>query len=281
MKIIHRVEEFIDYRKSVGSSKIVGFVPTMGYLHEGHTSLFDIARKKCDSLIVSIFVNPIQFAPNEDFAAYPRDLERDAKLCESAGVDVIFNPSADMIYPPYFDSYIEVEGEIDKILCAKFRPGHFKGVATVVGKLFNIVRPDFAVFGQKDAQQLAIIRKFVADLNFQIEIIAGATVREPDGLAKSSRNTYLSTRQRALAPEIYRALKSADSACKCGETSANKLKSIVIDHLNHFQDIEVQYVELVDYDTFTTIDTVNAKSLLAIAVYIGKVRLIDNIILEV
>lgn len=258
----------------------VGLVPTMGYLHEGHKSLMDAARKQNDRVVVSIFVNPMQFAPNEDFESYPRDLEKDAALCETAGVDLIFHPQAEEMYAPGFCSYVDMNG-LTTELCGKSRPIHFRGVQTVVLKLFHIVTPDRAYFGQKDAQQLAVIRRMVKDLNVGTEIIGCPIVREPDGLAKSSRNTYLSESERQAALVLSRSLEVGRALVEAGETDASVVKDVITREIEKEPLAKIDYVDIVDFDTITEIDKIDTKNgsvLAAIAVYIGRTRLIDNFI---
>lgn len=260
----------------------VGLVPTMGYLHEGHKSLMDAARKQNDRVVVSIFVNPMQFAPNEDFESYPRDLDKDAALCETAGVDLIFHPQAEEMYAPGFCSYVDMNG-LTTELCGKSRPIHFRGVQTVVLKLFHIVTPDRAYFGQKDAQQLAVIRRMVKDLNVGTEIIGCPIVREPDGLAKSSRNTYLNENERQAALVLSRSLKVGKALIEAGETDASVIKGAITQEIEKEPLAKIDYVDVVDFDTVTPIDKIDTKNgsvLAAIAVYIGKTRLIDNFISE-
>lgn len=260
----------------------VGLVPTMGYLHEGHKSLMDAARKQNDRVVVSIFVNPMQFAPNEDFESYPRDLDKDAALCETAGVDLIFHPQAEEMYEPGFCSYVDMNG-LTTELCGKSRPIHFRGVQTVVLKLFHIVTPDRAYFGQKDAQQLAVIRRMVKDLNVGTEVIGCPIVRESDGLAKSSRNTYLSESERQAALVLNRSLKAGKALIEAGETNVSVIKSVITQEIEKEPLAKIDYVDVVDFDTVTPIDKIDTKNgsvLTAIAVYIGKTRLIDNFISE-
>ena len=261
------------------SGLTIGFVPTMGYLHEGHKSLIDAARKENDRVAVSIFVNPMQFGPKEDLASYPRDLEKDAALCEAAGVDLIFHPQPEEMYAPDFASYVDMDG-LTAQLCGKSRPGHFRGVQTVVLKLFHIVAPDRAYFGQKDAQQLAVIKRMVRDLNVDIEIIGCPIVREEDGLAKSSRNTYLNEAERKAALVLSRSLKAGRELLESGETKAAAIRQAVIQEIEKEPLAKIDYVEIVDFDTITPVDEVNGSILAAIAVYIGKTRLIDNFIVE-
>lgn len=274
---IEAVRQHVREWKKAGLT--IGFVPTMGYLHEGHKSLIDAARQGNDRVVVSIFVNPMQFGPNEDLASYPRDLKKDAGLCEAAGVDLIFNPQPEEMYAPDFASYVDMGG-LTAQLCGKSRPGHFRGVQTVVLKLFHIVAPDRAYFGQKDAQQLAVIKRMVRDLNVDIEIIGCPIVREEDGLAKSSRNTYLNEEERKAALVLSRSLKAGRELLESGETKAAAIRQAVIQEIEKEPLAKIDYVEIVDFDTITPIDEVNGPILAAIAVYIGKTRLIDNFIVE-
>ena len=257
----------------------VGFVPTMGYLHEGHMSLVDAAKKGNDRVVVSIFVNPMQFGPNEDLASYPRDLEKDAKLCEAAGVDLIFHPQPEEMYAPGFCSYVDMDG-LTKELCGKSRPIHFRGVQTVVLKLFHIVTPDCAYFGQKDAQQLAVILRMVKDLNVGTKIIGCPIVREDDGLAKSSRNTYLNAKERQAALVLSRSLQTGKALAESGERDAGAIKQAITQEIEKEPMAKIDYVDIVDFETITPIDTLTGSVLVAIAVYIGKTRLIDNFIIE-
>ncbi|WP_066634358.1 pantoate--beta-alanine ligase [Desulfolucanica intricata] len=257
----------------------VGLVPTMGYLHEGHLSLMRECKKKCDVVVVSIFVNPLQFGPTEDFAQYPRDLERDARLAETVGADLIFCPEPSEMYLSNHSTFVEVENLTDK-MCGKSRPGHFRGVATVVTKLFNIVRPDYAFFGQKDAQQALVIQKMVEDLNMGIEIITVPIVREGDGLAKSSRNVYLSPEERRAAPVLWRSLQAAKAAVKEGERDVMKIQNIVRDTISAEPLAQIDYIEILSIPDLNELTYLNTPVLLALAVRFGKTRLIDNIILE-
>ena len=258
----------------------VGLVPTMGYLHEGHKSLIDKAVKENDRVVVSVFVNPIQFGPTEDLASYPRDLERDAKLCEEAGANLIFHPEKEEMYFDDFSSFVEVQG-VSKGLCGKSRPIHFRGVCTVVTKLFNIVKPDRAYFGQKDAQQLAVVKRMVRDLNMDIEIIGCPIIREEDGLAKSSRNTYLSPEERKAAVILSKSLRLGKEAIKAGERDSKKIIEIITNNINTEKLAKIDYVEIVDPLSIENIDKIENSALVAMAVYIGKTRLIDNFIYEV
>ena len=257
----------------------IGFVPTMGYLHEGHVSLARRARQECGGVIASIFVNPTQFGPTEDLSKYPRDLKRDLQLLEAAGVDLVWTPTNEEMYLPGFSTWVEVEG-LTRPLEGAARPDHFRGVTTVVTKLFNAVQPQKAYFGQKDAQQAAVIRKMTRDLNFPIEIVVCPTVREPDGLAMSSRNSYLSPEERTAAPILFRALTTAKSAYENGERNADALRKTMSDVLASEPLANQQYVSCADYDTLEELTTVTDKSLLSMAVFIGKTRLIDNFVLE-
>lgn len=256
----------------------VGLVPTMGYLHEGHKSLIDKAVEQNDRVVVSVFVNPIQFGPGEDLATYPRDLERDAALCGAAGASLIFHPEKENMYFDDFCTYVDMDG-LTKGLCGKTRPTHFRGVCTVVSKLFNIVQPDRAYFGQKDAQQLAVIRRMVRDLNFNLEIIGCPIIREEDGLAKSSRNTYLSSEERKAATILHKGLLRGEELIQNGEKSA----SVIIGEITRVIESEplakIDYVEVVDFERIEKIDIIEGTVLTAVAVYIGKTRLIDNFII--
>lgn len=276
VKTIQEAREIIAAWRKEGLS--VGLVPTMGYLHEGHQSLIAKSVSQNDRTVVSVFVNPIQFGPNEDLEAYPRDLNRDMQLVEATGGDLIFNPEPSEMYPRHFTSFIDTT-ETTELLCGAVRPIHFRGVCTVVGKLFNIVRPDRAYFGQKDAQQLATIRRFVRDLNFGIEIVPCPIVREPDGLAKSSRNTYLSPAERQAALILSKSLKLGKEAIENGEKDAKKVIEIIKANLATEPLARIDYVEVVDFENIQRVDTISGETLVAIAVYIGKTRLIDNFII--
>lgn len=272
-----------DVRERVNAWKreglTVGFVPTMGYLHEGHKSLMQAARKNNDKVVVSVFVNPMQFGPNEDLESYPRDFEKDSALCESVGVDLIFHPEPEEMYADGFCSYVDMNG-LTTELCGKSRPIHFRGVQTVVLKLFNIVKPDRAYFGQKDAQQLAVIKRMVKDLNVDTEIVGCPIVREADGLAKSSRNTYLNPDERQAALILSRSLKLGRELIENGETDAKSVIKAITDSINAEPLAKIDYVNVVDFDTITPVDRIGKSVLVAIAVYIGKTRLIDNFIIE-
>lgn len=280
MKIVHTVEEVRGQVKEWRAAGLsVGLVPTMGYLHEGHKSLIDRAVKENDRVVVSVFVNPMQFGPAEDLASYPRDLNRDAVLCEAAGADLIFNPEPENMYSDDFSSFIDMN-TLTKGLCGKSRPIHFRGVCTVVGKLFNIVQPDKAYFGQKDAQQLAVIRHMVNDLNFNLEIVGCPIIREADGLAKSSRNTYLSPEERQAALILSKSLERGRGLIEAGERDAETIKQAVTELIQTEPLARIDYVELVDWNTLEPVERIEGPVLNAIAVYIGKTRLIDNHIYE-
>ena len=260
----------------------VGLVPTMGYLHEGHGSLVGKAAEDCDRVVASVFVNPTQFAPGEDLASYPRDFERDCEILEKQGCSMVFHPSVDEMYPDgngKTDTYIEILNDMPKQLCGRTRPNHFRGVCTVVGKLFNIVLPDKAYFGEKDAQQLAIIRRMVRDLSYGIEIVGCPIVREPDGLAKSSRNIHLKPDERKAAAVLYRSLKIAEEMASDGEKSSNAVTDAVRAEIEKEPLAEVEYVSAVDSLSMEPVETVGKGTLIAIAVRIGQTRLIDNCVL--
>jgi pantoate--beta-alanine ligase len=256
----------------------VGLVPTMGYLHEGHLSLVRRARQECDHVVVSIFVNPTQFGPKEDLSKYPRDLDRDLSLLEPLGVELVWMPTAEMMYPPGYQTWVEVEA-ITRPLEGSMRPGHFRGVTTVVAKLFNAVQPHRAYFGQKDAQQAAVIRQMTRDLDFPVEIVTCPIVREPDGLAMSSRNVYLDPEQRKAATVLSRALTAAEEAYQNGERDAEKIRGRMKEVLAGEPLAQMQYVSCADYDTLEELETVTGKTLLSMAVFMGKTRLIDNLVL--
>ena len=257
----------------------VGLVPTMGYLHEGHQSLIARSVAENDRTVVYDFVNPIQFGPTEDLATYPRDIERDAALCESTGANLIFHPEADEMYAPDFCTYVDMD-HLTKGLCGKTRPIHFRGVCTVVSKLFHIVQPDRAYFGQKDAQQLAVIRRMVRDLNMPLTIVGCPIIREEDGLAKSSRNTYLSAEERKAALCLSRGLNKGKAAVEAGETDAEKVKAIITAEIEAEPLSRIDYVEIVDWNNLEPVSSTEGSILAAVSVYIGKTRLIDNFIIE-
>ncbi len=257
----------------------IAFVPTMGFLHQGHLSLVRWAREHGDCVVVSIFVNPSQFGPQEDFAAYPRDFDTDRELLEKEGVEVLFYPAVEEMYPRGFQTRVDVS-ELSAFLCGAQRKGHFQGVATVVSKLFNAVRPHVAIFGEKDYQQLQVIRSLVRDLDFDIEIAGHPIVREPDGLAMSSRNAYLSRDQRKAALCLYRSLNRATSMVRAGEIRARAITDAIKAEISRESLAQVEYVKLCDAVTLAEIDRVKDRALLALAVRIGKTRLIDNTILK-
>jgi pantoate--beta-alanine ligase len=256
----------------------VGLVPTMGFLHEGHISLARQARRECASVVVSIFVNRTQFGPEEDLAKYPRDLPRDLALLEAADTDLVWTPTPEVMYPPGYQTWVELTG-LTNGLEGEARPRHFRGVATIVAKLFNAVGPDRAYFGQKDAQQAAVIRQMVRDLDFPIEVVVCPTVREADGLAMSSRNTYLNPEERQAATVLYRALSAARAAYENGERKADTLRQIMRGTIRREPLARLQYVSCADYDTLEELEEVRGKALLSMAVFIGKTRLIDNFVL--
>lgn len=277
-KNIKDVREYVSMWKKQGLK--VGFVPTMGYLHNGHESLVKRAAKENDKVVVSIFVNPIQFGPKEDLESYPRDLQRDSKICEEAGANLIFNPDSSEMYFDDFCTYVDINGLSDE-LCGKSRPIHFRGVCTVVSKLFNIVKPDRAYFGQKDAQQLAIIKRMVRDLNIDVEIIGCPIIREESGLAKSSRNTYLSTEETEAALILNKSLKLAEEIFESGERDSKKIEDIISNNIKTEKLAKIDYVQVVDIISMEKIQKIEKTALVAMAVYIGKTRLIDNTILEI
>ncbi|MGQ9456469.1 MAG: pantoate--beta-alanine ligase [Armatimonadota bacterium] len=263
------------------AGKKVGFVPTMGALHEGHMALIRRARAECDYVIVSIFVNPTQFGPSEDFDRYPRMLSRDLEMCRGANVDSVFAPSVSEMYPPGFDSWVEVRGFITETLEGEFRPGHFKGVTTVCAKLFNIAAPDYAYFGIKDYQQLKVVQKMVRDLNMPVEIIPCETVREPDGLAMSSRNSYLNVEERKAALVLYRSLQRAREVLLSGERNARVIESSAREVIEQEPLARIDYVAVRDAETLEPIEYLEKPSVLLLAVRIGTTRLIDNSMLSV
>lgn len=276
VKTVDEVRKYVKAWRREGRS--VGLVPTMGFLHEGHKSLIVRAAAENDCVVVSDFVNPTQFGPNEDFETYPRDIEADSRLCEEAGAQLIFNPEAEEMYHDALTT-VGVD-KITKVLCGKTRPIHFNGVCTVVSKLFNIVMPDRAYFGQKDAQQLCVVRKMVRDLNFDIEIVGCPIIREEDGLAKSSRNTYLNADERKAALCLSRSLKLGRKMIENGEKSAAAVKAAITAEIEKEPLARIDYVEIVDLDTLEETEDASSHILAAMAVYIGKTRLIDNFIVD-
>ncbi len=280
MKVVNTINEVRETVKAWRKQGLtVGLVPTMGYLHEGHASLIARASKENDRVVVSDFVNPIQFAPNEDLASYPRDIDRDAKVCEENGADIIFHPTPEEMYHKDFSTFVNITGPSEE-LCGKSRPIHFRGVCTVVSKLFLIVSPDRAYFGQKDAQQLAVIKRMVRDLNFDIEIVGCPIIREADGLAKSSRNTYLSPEERKAAVILHKALEKGKELVLNGEKSAKVIIDTVTQVINSEPLAKIDYVQVVDFPNIKVVEDINGDILTAVAVYIGKTRLIDNFIIE-
>jgi len=277
MKVIETIGEMKRLRQQL--IEPVGFVPTMGYLHGGHLALVRRARAENPSVVVSIFVNPTQFGPQEDFNSYPRDTKRDLSLLDKEGTDVVFMPSVAEMYPRQFSSWVEV-GRVTERLEGASRPGHFRGVTTVCAKLFNIVQPTRAYFGQKDAQQAVVIKKMVADLNMNLEIITLPTVREPDGLAMSSRNTYLNPEERRAAAVLHQALSLAQKLWAQGEKDAQHLRQEMIGLIQKQPLAKIDYVSVANAETLDELDTVNPPALVSLAVKIGKTRLIDNIVLE-
>jgi pantoate--beta-alanine ligase len=282
MKIRDAIDGMLEARRrnsNNGDGKSFGLVPTMGALHEGHLSLIRAAKTQCDLVTVSLFVNPLQFGPGEDLAKYPRDFDRDRALLEREGVDFLFAPGVEEMYPPGAVTYVTVEGIGDK-LCGRARPGHFRGVTTVVSKLFNILQPDLAFFGQKDAAQVAIIRRMVRDLNIPVQIVTCPIVRDSDGLAMSSRNAYLDPQERKSATILYRSLMEVQKAFDQGEQKARELIKEGKRALAADPTVLLDYLEIVDPETLDPIDDVSRRALVAVAAFFGKTRLIDNLVLE-
>ncbi len=279
MQVVRKIREMqkvSDQLKQEG--KRIGLVPTMGYLHDGHLSLVRKVKDLCGVVVVSIFVNPTQFGPGEDFKRYPRDEEGDKAKLEGEAVDLLFIPEASDMYPSGYQTYVDVT-EVSKGLCGDFRPGHFRGVATVVAKLFNIVKPDVAIFGEKDYQQLLVIKRMVEDLNFDIKIIPGVLIREEDGMAMSSRNTYLSPEQRQRALILYRSLLKGKDLFQSGERKVSALLKAVKESIESMDGVTLQYVEIRDVETLEKIKNVDKPAVIALAAIVGSVRLIDNIII--
>jgi len=278
MKVVNRIKHMQALSESFRKvGKEIGFIPTMGYLHQGHLSLVRRARKENDVVVVSIFVNPTQFGEGEDFDRYPRDFERDKELLEREGVDILFYPSVKEMYPQGYSTFVEVEGTLTSVLCGEKRPGHFKGVATIVSKLFNIVKPHKAYFGKKDFQQLQVIKRLVKDLNFDVQVVSCPIVRDKDGLALSSRNTYLSLKERESALSLYKGLKLAKELFDNGERNPEvikeKVKRLILSH----PDVKkIDYVEIVDSETLKPVSEVKKGDTIALAVFVGNTRLIDN-----
>ncbi len=271
------IQKRSDIKRAEG--KIIGFVPTMGFLHEGHLKLLSEARKLCDDLILSIFVNPAQFGPNEDLDSYPKSLEDDLRLAEKEGVDAVYTPNEKTIYTKNFQTYVELE-KLPNHLCGLSRPVFFRGVTTVVTKLFNIVKPHITVFGQKDFQQLAIIKQMVKDLNFNIEVIGVPTVREQDGLAMSSRNSYLSESERKTGLCLYESLNMAKDALSKGKNEAKYIIDKAVSYIESKQGTEIDYISICDPDTLVDVEKITKPTLMALAVKVGKTRLIDNMTLS-
>ncbi len=280
MRVVRKIKQMQVLAERLRGQGRLGFVPTMGALHNGHLKLVQVARRRCDYVVVSIFVNPIQFGQNEDYRTYPRNFARDQRLLKEAGVDVVFYPDVKEMYPAGYATYVEVE-ELTRYLCGRSRPGHFRGVTTVVTKLFNIVKPHLAVFGQKDAQQAFVIKRMVADLNFDIDILVVPTVREPDGLAMSSRNTYLTSEQRRQAVVLFSALKLAEELIKNGERDPGNVKMAMRRLIKSGSQGRIDYIEIVDTQKLAPVKKITGEVLVALAVYLGKARLIDNIIIRV
>ncbi|MBF0571611.1 MAG: pantoate--beta-alanine ligase [Candidatus Omnitrophica bacterium] len=262
------------------NGKRIGYIPTMGYFHEGHLRLVRHAKKECDICVVSIYVNPKQFSPAEDLSRYPRDIKRDSMMIEKENVDILFIPSDNIVYPNRYLTYIDVK-EISGTLCGKYRPGHFKGVATVVAKLLNMVRPDVMYLGQKDAQQVVVLSRMVADLNFPVSIRVVATAREKDGLAMSSRNIYLSREDRCQAPVLFRALSDAAKRIQKGERSVSKIIAFIKKTITQDTSGKIQYVACVDANTLEPLKIFKGKALIALAVFFSRTRLIDNVIIPI
>lgn len=277
MRVVKTIDEI---RKVVGASKKngkrIGLVPTMGYFHEGHLSLIDTIRPHADVIVVSLFVNPTQFGPNEDLERYPRDFSRDERLAAERGADILFYPADETMYPQPFFTYVVAE-KLSRVLCGKSRPTHFRGVTTIVTKLFNIVQPDVAVFGRKDAQQAIIIRRMTEDLNFPVKILTAPIVREPDGLAMSSRNTYLSAAERSQAPVIYQALRQAQAMTAGGIREAEVIRKAVREKIETAPLARIEYIEVVREADLEQVAQVEPGVFLAVAVWFGKTRLIDNV----
>lgn len=273
MRAVHTVKEL---RKALDGHPDIGLVPTMGALHAGHEKLIETARRECTTVVVSIFVNPTQFGPNEDYSRYPRTMEQDLAACERLGADLVFAPSVEEMYPEPQLAFVEV-ARVSEHLCGKFRPGHFRGVATVVLKLLNIVQPQLAYFGEKDMQQLVVIRRMVEDLNVPVRIIGVPTVRESDGLALSSRNKYLSGDERRAAPSLYKSLQEAVSRIQAGEKDVAKVRAAAMETLQRQALIRVEYFDIVDAKDLQPLPVIQNSVRIAAAIWIGKTRLIDNI----
>src|SRR5215471_10735368 len=276
---VRAVHTLNDLRKALESAELIGLVPTMGALHAGHENLIETARRECRTIVVSIFVNPIQFGPGEDYSQYPRTLERDLEACARRGADLVFVPSVEEMYPLPQLTFVEVT-RISEHLCGKFRPGHFRGVATVVLKLLNIVQPQRAYFGEKDMQQLQVIRRMALDLNLPVTIVGVPTVREADGLALSSRNKYLSEEERIAAPALYQALQAAVRGIREGERDVTKARTAALEILEKQPLIRVEYLQIVDPDELAPVSTIGRSVRIAAAIWIGRTRLIDNVFVK-
>lgn len=281
MRVIKTIKQMQDLTTKLRrQGRMIGFVPTMGALHEGHLSLIRAARKACDVVVVSIFVNPTQFGPTEDYAAYPRDFEADATRCRAAGVDILFCPSTEEMYPSGFQTFVQVE-KLRQGLCGPFRPGHFRGVATVVLKLFQIVQPHQAFFGQKDYQQSRIIQQMVQDLALPLRVRVLPTAREADGLAMSSRNAYLNREERQAATILYRALRRGEGCIQQGERSSEVVRKKILDLIRQEPSVRLEYLAIVDPENLREVKEIAGPTLIALAAWIGKTRLIDNLRIDI
>ncbi|PKM62207.1 MAG: pantoate--beta-alanine ligase [Firmicutes bacterium HGW-Firmicutes-4] len=280
MKIAKTITELKTCLEEIGKDKTIGFVPTMGYLHDGHLSLINEAQSHNDVTVVSIFVNPTQFAPGEDLDAYPRDFDQDSLLAEAAGTDLLFFPDPGDIYPAGASTFVEVEGESTRKLCGQSRPTHFKGVTTVVNILFNLIQPTRAYFGQKDAQQVVVIKKMIRDLHLPVQLVVCPIVREADGLALSSRNVFLNPEQRNQALVLSQSLTAAKALYRAGEGRVKILKDQIISHISNMPLAVIDYVDILDFKTLADIENITSPALVAVAVRFGSTRLIDNIILD-
>ena len=277
MELIKHLSEMRNYVNRIEKGKSVGFVPTMGYLHEGHLGLIKRARQDCDEVVVSIFVNPTQFGVGEDYHSYPRDLARDIELCKQEGVDVVFVPSREEMYPDGYSTFVKVEGELSSTLEGSSRPGHFQGVCTILTKLFNIISPDFSYFGEKDYQQALVVKRLVRDLNFNTGIVVLPTVREKDGLAVSSRNSYLNKEERRAATVLHESLEKAKQLIKEGKRDPALVVSKMKDLIKAEPLAEIDYVAVVDPETLRKVERIRKEVLVVVAVKIGEIRLIDNV----
>lgn len=279
MEIIKDIDTMRKVLKNLKGSKAIGFVPTMGCLHEGHKSLISRAKKDNEIVIVSIFVNPTQFALGEDYENYPRNIERDSDICREAGVDYIFNPNPEDMYPNGFSTYMIPGENMTNIMCGISRPTHFRGVCTVLTKLFNIIAPDRAYFGEKDIQQLAIVKRMVKDMNFDINIESCPIVRENNGLAKSSRNRYLNDEEREAATILKKSIDKARDMISSGEKDSKKIENLIVETIEKEALAQIDYIEILDFDTFERVKLIENNIIIGLAVYIGKTRLIDNMVL--